>query len=395
MSPAWAGKKRAGWGERFGKGEALAAKAVGKPRILLHAVSVGEVSALRSLVPRLTPHAEVVISVTTDTGTARAMELFGSACRIVRYPLDFSWSVGRFLDRVAPDAVALVELEIWPQFVGACERRGIPVCVINGRLSERSARGYARIRGMFSRSLARLEFAAVQDGAYAERFERLGLDKNKCLLTGSMKWDAAAIEDGVKGAEELAREMGIDRGRPLIVGGSTAEDEEEMLHRVCPAGVQLLCAPRKPEHFEEAARALPGCVRRSKPGGDPKAGRFLLDTIGELRKAYALAEVVVLGRSFGSLFGSDPVEPVALGKATVIGSRHGDFESTVRALRESGGLVVVGREALAGELSALVADGSRRERVAAAGRECIRGMQGASERHAELLLSLVASRVAG
>lgn len=395
MSPAWAGKKRAGWGERFGKGEALGAKAGGRPRILLHAVSVGEVSALRSLVPRLTPHAEVVISVTTDTGTARARELFGGGCVIVRYPLDFSWSVERFLDRVSPDAVALVELEIWPQFVGACARRNVPVCVINGRLSERSARGYARIPRVFAGALARLEFAAVQDEAYAERFRALGLEENKCLLTGSMKWDSAAIEDAVAGAEELARGMGINRGRPLIVAGSTAEDEEELLHRACPAGVQLLCAPRKPEHFEEAARAMPGCVRRSKPGGERGGGRYLLDTIGELRKAYALADVVVMGRSFGRLFGSDPVEPVALGKATVIGPRYGDFEGTVDALRAAGGLVVAEREELAGELGALMAEPKRRAEVAAAGRACIGRMQGASERHAQLLLSLVAARAAG
>jgi 3-deoxy-D-manno-octulosonic-acid transferase len=124
-----------------------------RPRILLHAVSVGEVSALRGVVPLLVPHADVVISVTTDTGIARARELFGATCAIVRYPLDFSWAVRRFLDRVKPDAVALVELEVWPNFVDACASRGISVCIINGRLSERSFKGYRRIRGFLAKRL--------------------------------------------------------------------------------------------------------------------------------------------------------------------------------------------------------------------------------------------------
>lgn len=396
-APVWAGKRRSGWDERFGKIPALPTKA--RPRVLLHAVSVGEVSALRTLVPLLTPHVEVVVSATTDTGLRRAKELFGGQAHVVRYALDFSWCVERFLEAVKPDAVGLVELEVWPNFVDACARRKIPVGIVNGRLSARSFKGYARVRGFFGRRLSKLAFAAVQDLDYAGRFQALGLESKKCRITGSMKWDAAAIEDGpVAGAEDLARELGIDRSRPLVVGGSTGPGEEAMLREAVPPGVQVLCAPRKPERFDEAARDLPGCVRRSRTKGTAaqsgKSDRYLLDTIGELRKAYSLADVVVVGRSFmGDLFGSDPIEPVALGRATVMGPYVSDFERVVEALRGPGGLRCTDRQALAGVLAELLGNESLRADLASKGREAIRGQMGASERHAELLLGLLPGRV--
>jgi 3-deoxy-D-manno-octulosonic-acid transferase len=399
-APVWARKSRGGWAERFGATPALPPTPVGRSgRLLIHAVSVGEVSALRHLVPMLTPEADVVVSVTTDTGLARAKELFGASCAVVRYPLDFSRSVRRFLDAVRPDAVALVELELWPNFIGECRRRGIPVSIINGRLSARSFRNYRRVRRWIGGSFAALEFAAVQDREYAARFEYMGVAPEACLITGSMKWDAARIEDSVAGAEHLGASLGIDRSRPLIVAGSTGPGEEALFHKACPAGVQLLCAPRKPERFDEAAAALSGCVRRSRTldhatSEGPCGDRFLLDSIGELRQAYSLADVVVVGRSFGDLYGSDPIEPIALGKATVIGPAVSDFASIVSALSAAGGLVCTTRERLGNDLEALIVDPARRRGLAEAGRACIRRNQGASSRHAELLLELVSPRPA-
>ena len=395
-APAWAFKKRAGWRERFGGIAALHAPPDGKKRVLIHAVSVGEVSALRSLVPLLTPHTDVVVSVTTDTGLARARELFGGSCSVVRYPLDFSWAVEKFLRAVRPDAVALVELEVWPNFLDACALRRTPVCIINGRLSERSFAGYRRIRWFLARRLNTLAFAGVQDESYAARFRELGMNPEKVRVTGSMKWDAATIADDVPGADDLARELGIDRSKPLIVAGSTAQDEEALLHAACPPGVQLLCAPRKPEHWNDAARALPGCVRRSyrkmgRPTGLLGSSRFLLDTIGELRKAYALADLVVVGRSFGSMYGSDPIEPVALGKAVVIGPRVGDFQVVVEALKKTRGIAQGGRGEVAGLIRALLKDAPARLAMADRGRACIVEQQGASGRHAGLVLGLVSS----
>lgn len=392
-SPWWARKGRADWAERFGRIPPVSSPA---PRLLLHAVSVGEVNALRTLVPLLLRenNVRIVLSVGTDTGIARARDLFGASCDVVRYPLDFSWSVRRFLDAARPDAVALVELELWPNFVRECRRRSIPVCVINGRLSERSFRGYRRLRSFFAPVFGALEFAAVQDADYARRFEAMGVRPSACLISGSMKWDAATIEDVVPGAADLARELGIDRARPLIVAGSTGPGEEALLHAACPPDVQLLCAPRKPERFGDAADALPGCVRRSaRTAAPPGTTRYLLDTIGELRRAYALADLVVVGRSFFDLYGSDPIEPVALGKPVVIGPAVGDFASIVAEFDRAGGLARADRTSLPRVLGALLQDPARRAELAARGRDCIRGHQGASARHAELLLSLVRAPV--
>lgn len=414
-APFWARKARGGWAQRFGRTPALPEKS--RSRALLHAVSVGEVNALRTLVPLLTPTMDVVVSATTDTGLARARELFSGTAAVVRYPLDFSRGVARFLDAVQPDAVALVELEIWPNFIAQCRRRGIPVAVVNGRLSERSFRGYRRIRRFMRASFSSLRFAAVQDSDYAARFEFMGVPPERCLVTGSMKWDAAPGEsvasrgDSHTGpppsdrALRLAELMGIDRNLPLIVAGSTGPGEEALLHSACPPGVQLLCAPRRPERFDEAAAALPGCVRRSTFGPGSKQSpsdqtrvaveespgqsyRFLLDSIGELRDAYSLATVVVVGRSFGGLFGSDPVEPVAMGKPTVIGPSFGDFEQAVRALRDVGGLVVTSRAELSSDLFALVAEPERRALLRDRGLECVREHRGASLRHASLVGAL-------
>lgn len=398
LAPLWALKKRRGWPERLGKIAPLPSRRKGtKARILLHAVSVGEVSALRHLVPLLAGDFDVVVSVSTDTGLARACALYAGSCHVVRYPLDLSWCVGRFLDAVRPDVVGLVELEVWPNFVRACERAGVPVAVVNGRLSERSFRGYRRIRPLIAPSFGRLAAAGVQDESYAARFEALGVPRGRVRITGSMKWDAASIADHVPGAQELGAMLGIDPARPLIVAGSTGPDdeggEEALLHAACPAGAQLLCAPRKPERFDEAARAMPGCVRRSACSPDRPApvgaDRFLLDSIGELRQAYSLADVVVVGRSFGGLYGSDPIEPVALGKPTVIGPSVKDFEAVVGSLERAGGLTRATRETLGAVLGALVDDPEQRRTIAERGRACIRGEQGASERTAGLLRGVV------
>lgn len=398
-APWWMRKARGDWPGRFGRIAPVPDRAgpdgAPLPRVLVHAVSVGEVNALRTLIPLLTREAHVIVSAGTDTGMARARELFAppaGSCDVARYPLDFSWSVRRFLDAARPDAVALVELEVWPNFVRACRRRGVPVCVINGRLSRRSFRGYRRVRRWLRSTFASLEFAAVQDADYAARFEAMGVEPGRCLVTGSMKWDAAAVTDHIEGAEDLACELGIDRSRPLVVGGSTGPGEEALLHAACPPGVQLLCAPRKPERFDEAAAALPGCVRRSSRGTPrPGADRFLLDTLGELRAAYALADVVVVGRTFVELHGSDPIEPIGLGRAVVLGPSVTNFASIVGEFERAGGLVRATRASLPAVLRELLGDPARRAAIAAAGRRCIERSRGASARHAELVLSLVRS----
>lgn len=425
LSPIWARKGRQGWRERLGHAPVLGAKQdASKPRVLLHAVSVGEVSALSTLVPKLLPRAEVIVATTTDTGTARAKKLFGDVCPIVRYPLDFSWSVKRFLDAVRPDVVGLVELEVWPNFVRACDARGVAVAVINGRLSAKSFGGYTKLKPILGATFKRLSKVGAQDETYAKRFAAMGVSPQRLSVTGSMKWDSALsalndlIAQGgeeslslahgragaalVKGAAELAADLGIDPNRPLIVAGSTAEGEEKLISDSCPTGVQLLCAPRKPERFDRAAADMPMCVRRSQKRGGTGASvkratgtsrahtdRFLLDTLGELRQAYALADLVVIGRSFVKLGASDPLEPAGLGKAVIVGPHYANFQTIVDELKANQAISVVHPGQLRTKIEELMRNRSACATMAANARTCIRTHAGASDRHAEMLLGLV------
>lgn len=394
-SPVWGvsllrtGKWRTDWAGRYGHATPLPEHA-GKT-ILFNAVSVGEVNILRGLIAELSernPTLRIVIAATTNTGFNRATELYADRYSVVRYPLDFSWVVSRFLDRIRPNAVATVELEVWPNFVDACAARAIPVCVVNGRLSARSFRGYKKIRKLIGPSFAKLAFAAVQTKDYAERFEAMGVKDVR--VADTMKWDNATIEDEVQGSADLAEELGVDLSKPIIVAGSTAPGEDKLLIEALtqlPEGTQLVIAPRKPEWFDASAQAAPGCVRRteSKPGTGPV---YLLDTIGELRKAYAFADIVVVGRSFLGLYGSDVMEPAALGKPVIIGPYHSDFQDTVDAMRGADGLIVTDEPASA--IAELLSDKSRASAIADAGRAVIRSRQGSTTRHADMILALLA-----
>ena len=402
-SPLWAyrmartGKWRTDWRGRFGHAPALPPH---QPTLMIHAVSVGEVNAVRQLVQKLEQqHGEalrIVISTTTDTGTARAKELFTPRHIVVRYPLDFTASVRRFLDAVKPDAVALVELEVWPTFVAECVKRSIPVAVINGRLSARSFGRYKLIRPLLRSTFARLAAAGVQDDDYAGRFIEMGAPAERVRVTGNMKWDTAVIADDVAGRDDLAACMGIDRSKPLIVAGSTGPGEEQMLVQTLNGmDAQLLVAPRKPERFDEAAAALGRSIvcrtkcadgSRRPPDG---TRRFLLDTIGELRKAYALADVVIVGRSFCPLYGSDMIEPIALGKPTVIGPNVSDFRDVMDKVLAGGGIVQVDGPAGLKRAVQTLLDPVAGRSLAEHGRAVIRRQQGATDRHVELIEQLL------
>ncbi len=401
-SPVWlvrmvrTGKIRTDWAGRFGLTGPIPAPR--RPRVLLHGVSVGEVNAIRELVETLSAppiEAEIIVSATTDTGCSRAKSLFDGRHRVVRYPLDFSFAVRRFLRSVRPDVVVLVELEVWPNFVRAAARQGCPVCVVNGRLTDRSVRGYRLLGPALRPSFRGLAFVAAQNDAYARRFGEMGVPRERRNVTGTMKWDTAEIADHVDGSEELAESMGIDRTRPLVVAGSTAPGEHELLVGAVGEKVQLLCAPRRPEWFDQAAAAMPGCARRSHGDCGSKTGRFLLDTIGELRQAYALADVAVVGRSFGNLHGSDMMEPVALGAAVVTGPAVLDFRDTVDALLAGDGLVQTDRRNLRETLAQLLADPERRRQLVENGRVVLRAHQGATQRNAELIAVLLSEKNTG
>ncbi len=450
-------------------GEVSAAPArLQPPTVLVHGVSVGEVAATRQLVDLLAARARVVVSSTTDTGIARARLLYGNRHAVVRYPLDLSWMVRRYLDAVRPDVVALTELEVWPNFVTECTRRGIPVCVVNGRMSASSYRGYRRARRWVQPLFRQLAAVAAQNEAYARRFADLGVPRNRVRVTDTMKWDtsgqprtdppttaAATAPPAAEAhatelpraealptesaastppaAEALAATLGLDRSRPLIVAGSTGPGEEKELIATRPPAAQLLLVPRKPERFDTVAALDPAIRRRSRarsgsrdPEGiatvneavpplsghsasrankaaPPPSGQiadrahpldlFLLDTMGELELAYALADVAIVGRSFAPMGGSDPIPPVAAGCATIIGPHHENFADVVSALREGGGITVTSAPKEAMEAAALLLqDVDARRQMARRGRRVIRRRRGASARSAELVLGLLGER---
>jgi len=371
---------------RIGLGDSLPE---GTKRILIHAVSVGEVNAIRDLVETLSKDGyQLVISVTTDTGIARASELFGDVHHVVRYPLDFSWSVKKFLSRINPVIIVLVELEVWPNLLRVADRRKIPVVVVNGRLSDRSHKQYQKVSCFLRSTFGRLSIVGMQNEPYANKVSSLGASNVQVL--GTMKWDNAIIRDSVPESKELATSLGIDLQKPLIVAGSTTPEEHVLLRNSLPDDVQLLVAPRRPEWFESAEEVLAPCNRRTK-ATRTNTRFFVLDTIGELTAAYSLATIVVIGRSFSPLHGSDPTEPIGLGKPTIIGPNIGDFSDIVHALLEGKGMIQCTGATLKNEITTLLADKSLCNSLAENGRKIIASNQGATQRYVRLIEEAMSS----
>ncbi len=391
------GRKRSDLRTR--RGDVAVPPTDGRPRVLIHGVSVGEVNAAAPLVEALTSHRDsvaVVVSASTATGFEQATERYEGTAPVVRFPLDFTWTVERFLDRVDPQGVVLMEQELWPGFLRGCRRRGVPVLLVNARMSASSFAWYSRLRFLSRRLLRNLSLVVCQSESYRRQYEAVGVPSHRTAVVGSLKWDAIRISDDAGRADALAREFGIDRNRPLIVAGSTGPGEEARLIEGKPDGVQLLLAPRRPERWDEVARLRPGMPRRSQgpaPGNDQSRDVFLLDTLGELTDAYRLADAVFVGRSLIPQGGSNPLEAVGLGKATVTGPHYDNFRDVVDTLADCGGLVV-SPDPMSVMRDWLDNPDTRRA-VAAAGLEAVLRNQGTAARTAERILASLAVRRPG
>ncbi len=405
------GKYRQDWGQRRGW---LPEREASARRVWIHAVSVGEINAVRGLIEawrQRDPQAEIVVSCTTDTGLARARQLFGDLT-VIRYPLDLSRFVDRALDRIRPTMIVLVELEVWYQFVTRAASRGIPVAVVNGRLSERSVRRFRWVSVVAGRMFRSLAWVGAQDELYADRFRRMGVPADRVCVTGSMKWDTAEVADSLPGSEDLARAMGIDPAQPTWVCGSTGPGEEavilkarDRLVREHP-GLQVVLVPRKPERFDEVAslvrRSGLSCVRRSESADGTRRQPavntiFLGDTMGELRKIYTLADVVFVGRTLAPMGGSDMMEVAALARPIVVGPHTENFADTVQRLAEARAIRVVPvdvsrtevAEALAQAVGQLLADREAARTQALAGRQVVQRNRGAIERTLNALVEIL------
>ncbi|HSV26812.1 MAG TPA: 3-deoxy-D-manno-octulosonic acid transferase [Sedimentisphaerales bacterium] len=389
------GRYRTGWDQRFGN---ISRHQPEKKCIWLHAVSVGEVNATKTLVAELRkrlPDCEVVMSVTTDTGFAQAANLYHDIA-LFYYPYDFSWVVTKALSRVKPAAVILMELEVWPNMVAIAREMNIPVVVANGRLSEKSLPKYRMVKWLTRRMFANITVFLVQTREYAERFIELGAPADRVKVTGSMKYDTAQIADTIEGADIIRRKLSIGP-EPLWVAGGTGNGEEAIVldayNRVRQSypDLRLAIVPRKPERFDEAAELITlrgfGLLRYSKMRRQddraylPPQSVMLVDTMGDLRKFYSLATLIFVGRSLVPMGGSDMIEAAALGKCTMFGPHTFNFTHDARMLLEAGGAILVRDAAeLAEKVMECLNNKMLAADIASRGREVIRKNQGATQR---------------
>ncbi len=392
---------------RFGT---RARRARRRPCVWIHGVSVGEVKAAARLVERIEetlPGVEVVISVTTDTGSRVARKRYPGH-RVEFYPPDLSWIVRDAVDAIAPDLVILVESEFWPNFLWTARERGIPVALVNGRLSARSARRFARLKPWGPALLAGLEAVCVQVPAYAERFVALGVEPGRVRVTGNMKFDNIPIQPDDERREWFAGLLGVEGGPPLLVAGSTHPGEERLLaglhRRLWARGLplRLVLVPRHPgrvEHVEADVRREGGRARRRSrlPEGAPLAPDeiVILDSVGELEVVYALSDLVFVGGTLVPHGGQNVMEPASLGKPVVIGPEAWNFRGEVDLLAQAGGIVsAAGIEAVEATVAAWLLDPQAARAVGQRAQQAIDGSKGATEAtldHLEPLLRRLAT----
>lgn len=386
------------WAERFGR-FAPPARTGG---VWVHAVSVGETQAAQPLVKRLLaePRAQpVTVTTTTPTGSARVGELFGDQVFHVYLPFDLPWAVGGFLDRVRPSLLIMVETEIWPNLLAGCAARGIPTLLANGRLSARSARGYARLDGFARETFGAIGAVAAQSDADAERFVALGVPAGRVQVTGSMKFDVAIRGSVKEQAEVLRRDWGT--GRPVWVAASTHEGEEEAVleaHRQVRASLPdalLVLVPRHPERFERAAQlvrraGLPMVRRTERAAVTAGTAVFLGDTMGELPVFLGAADVAFVGGSLVDIGGHNVLEPAAFGVPVVFGPHMHNFAAISRLLLEADAAEQV-RDArsLGAVVLRWLGEASERTRIGENGRRVVEANRGALDRTWRMVVGLL------
>lgn len=401
---AWRGRKlpayRKRWPERLARYAAPPAKGL----IWFHAVSVGEAEAafpvIRAFRSRF-PTREVLVTCTTPTGSARIRDVLGDSVRHVYLPYDLPTCVARFLDQFQPSLGVILETEIWPNYFLECRRRGIPLAIINGRLSEKSAKAYRRIGGLISECLGGVALVAAQTTPDAERYLAIGALPEKVLVTGNVKFD---LEFSAAMRQEAADSRRALFGtRPVWIAGSTHAGEEgqildahRQVLREVPEAI-LVLAPRHPERMNEVAglcgKSGFSVCRRSEGKPCESATRvFLLDTLGELRRFYGAADVAFVGGSLVPRGGHNLLEPAAAGVPVLFGPEIFNFAEIARNLKAGGGGIAI---ADSGELAEwtvrLLTEPEAGFRLGENARQFVAANRGAVERVAGLLGGLLPS----
>jgi 3-deoxy-D-manno-octulosonic-acid transferase len=380
----------------------------GEASIWVHAVSVGEVLAVRPLVSALEeryPHLQIFLSTTTLAGQQLARRSVLEADGVFYFPFDLAFIVRRVLDVVRPKLFVMVEGEIWPNVLRECDRRGVRTAVVNGRVSPRSFPRYRLIRPFFERVLAHVDRFCMQSEEAARRIAALGADQARVTVTGSLKFDAAALPaDATRGRDRVLRFLRVQRERAVVVAGSTMRGEDlpvlkafRRAKSVAPQAL-LVLAPRHVERFDEAAQLARGegfsVALRSDLAidADPRADVVILDSIGELAQVYQLATVAFVGGSLVPTGGHNILEPAVFGRPIVFGPHMANFAEIAHEFLERGAAVQVhsGRE-LEDVLVGLLTDPVRRARLGAAARALVDANRGARDRTLEALARLLPS----
>jgi 3-deoxy-D-manno-octulosonic-acid transferase len=376
------------------------------PLLWLHAVSVGEVLAVSRLVgevDRAFPGLHLVISTTTRTGQELARERFG-AHRVFYCPLDLPWAVRATLNTLNPRLLILVETEFWPNLLNGCFRRGIPVAVVNARISDRSWPRYRRLRWLWRPFLQRLSRVLAQSATDAERLKAIGCAADRLSISGNLKFDVRAAEE----ADVTRLLQRLAPGLRFVVAGSTLEGEEAALVAAWPqllaADPQLamVLAPRHPERFSAVAALLAGSGGawekrsdwRAQPAGTVKPLRpgevLLLDSIGELASVYSLAAVAFVGGSLIPAGGHNPLEPAQFGVPIVIGPHYANFRAITEDLRAHNAVRIAAKEELAGAMIELLQNRTAAEAMGARAQQVFASQAGATDRSMEALQKLIA-----
>jgi 3-deoxy-D-manno-octulosonic-acid transferase len=363
--------------------------------IWVHAVSVGEVGVAASLLAALVrqaPDRQLGLSVTTAAGRDLANRTVPEGVRIFAFPFDLAGPVEKALAQVRPGLVLLVETELWPLFLNRAADRGIPVALVNGRISERSFPRYRMLQRWFSPALQSASLFVMQSEADARRIEALGVPRSKIRVKGNVKYDLAPPPPF---RDSTRLEAGA-AGRPVVVAASTAEGEESSVVAVGKAlssRALLAIAPRRPERFDEVARRIEAAglrlLRRTGPDRE-KPDVYLLDTIGELASLYGRAKLAFIGGSLVPRGGHNPIEAWAAGVPVVVGPHTENFRE-VTATGEELGIatrVADGTDLIRHLLDEL-ADRARLEARGEAARHFVAANRGAAEATAKEVLALL------
>ena len=378
------------WGERFGFG----APTEQPFAVWVHAVSVGEALAAMPLIHALIQQhgpGRVLVTTTTPTGSARVRATLGNQVRHVYAPYDLPGAVRRLLDRLQPQRVVVMETELWPNLFAALKQRGIPLHIVNGRLSPRSFAGYSKVRGFAAEVLSACSGILAQSPADAERFRALGADPQRVHPVGNIKFDQALPDKQIQGGEQLRDQIGP---APVWLAASTHEGEDaqvldahQQLLREHP-DARLILVPRHPQRFEAVAslierRQLP-LRRRSQWQADsalPGGAVLLGDSMGEMFLYLAAADQVFVGGSLVAVGGHNVLEPAALGRPVLHGPHMHNFEAARDLLRAAKAAIeVADANDLAAALSRNCADPAEAQGMGRNGQLAVEANRGTLQR---------------